>query len=85
MFATNLVEAVKSIPFAVSCSQDGFIRERAGSAFAKLPEPDRDGCCLKKRRETLYPEVPLRRNFLRQERYLSCRQDIRAADCTVPV
>ena len=27
MFATNLVEAVKSIPFAVSCSQDGFIRE----------------------------------------------------------
>ena len=35
MFATNLVEAVKSIPFAVSCSQDGFIRERAGSAFAK--------------------------------------------------
>lgn len=35
MFATNLVEAVKNIPFAVSCSQDGFIRERAGSAFAK--------------------------------------------------
>ena len=44
MFATNLVEAVKSIPFAVSCSQDGFIRERAGSTFAKgVPEPDRDG------------------------------------------
>ena len=35
MFATNLVEAVKSIPFAVSCSQDGVLRDRAGSTFAK--------------------------------------------------
>ena len=35
MFATNLVEAVKSIPFAVSCSQDGFIREQVDSLLRR--------------------------------------------------
>ena len=47
MFATNLVEAVKSIPFAVSCSQDGFIRERK-----KKPNRIIDYC-----REVLFTEA----------------------------